>query len=146
MSDFIYTPALALLGKGINLQTDDIRVLIVMANSTAGAEPDSEFIADFSVLDEFNGTSYTRQVLTTKSMSPDLINDRGKFTSDSITFTTIGVGSRAGIALVFFKRVTNDSDSPVIAYKIPAGWPVTANGNDVVVNPHVNGWFYNKNG
>lgn len=146
MADFIYTPALALLGKGINLETDDIRALIVMANTTAGSEEDAAVLADFTTLDEYDGSGYARVALTSKSMSPDTVNDRGGFTSDPIVFPSLGIGTRAGFALIIYKHVTDDTDSIPIAYKVPAAWPFTGNGQDVTTNPHATGWFYNKNG
>lgn len=143
MADFTYTKAMA---KPIDFQNDDIRVLIVMSNTSAMDDEDAEFIADIGTLDEYNGSSYARVALTTQVWSAVTATDHGKFTSDSIVFPTLGVGTRAGFGLVFYKHIGADSANIPIFYKTPSGWPFTGNGQDITVNPHTDGWAYLRNG
>lgn len=148
MVDFVYTTALERIGKDIDLENDDIRVLIVMSDTSVAdeAERDVTALDEFTVLDEYDGSGYDRQALSAKSMSADTTNDRGVFTSDPVVFSALGVGARVGQALLFYKHVSgDDGDNIPIFYKAPAGFPFTGVGEDVTVNPHANGWAYLRN-
>lgn len=145
---FVYTPAKAkLLSGGINLNVDDIRLLLVMSNTTCDTEEDTEFIALFTTLDECNGANYVRKALAGEIVTADLVNNRGKFSADPVTWAALGVGTRQNVAIVLYKHVGTDTVNLPIAYiDQPVGtngFPFDGNGGDVVYTPNVEGIFYN---
>lgn len=133
MASFGYTPAKVGLAKAeIDLATDDIRVLLVMTNTTADTEQDAEFVGDISVLDEYDGAAYARKALASQVVNQDDPNNRAEFDAADVTWTALGAGTRQCQAAVVFKFVTNDADSPIIAYLDTGGFPFAGNGADVV--------------
>lgn len=130
----VYTPAKAkLLSGDIDLNTDDIRVLMVMSNTTADTETDAEFVGSITTLDECDGANYARVTLTGEAVAADLANDRGEFDANDISWTNLGAGTRNNVALVVFKFVTNDAASPLIAYIDSGGFPFNGSGINVSV-------------
>ena len=100
MANFMYTHAKAgIMSGAIDLDTDDIRVLMVMSNTTADTEEDSEFLetnggTGFTTLDEADGANYVRKELANEAVTADEANDRGEFDADDVTWTALGVGTR----------------------------------------------------
>jgi hypothetical protein len=142
MASFAYTDfKRALLSGEFDLHTggDDIRVLLVMTDTTADTEQDDKFVADITTLDEFDGSGYSRQALANEVVAADAANDRGEFDADNTTFATLGAGTRQIAAAVIYKHVTNDADSLLIAYVDSGGFPITANGGDIVISWNAEG-------
>ena len=133
MASFVYTRATGLLNPTV--LTGDVRAALLMSNTTADTEPDTEFISGFTTLDEYDGAAYARVALTTEAFAVDLANDRFEFTSDAFTFAGIGVGTRQCIALLIYLHVTNDADSKPLFYIDGTGFPFDGNGSDVVFTP-----------
>ncbi len=115
----------------IDLTSDDIRAMLVMTNTTADTEDDSNFIGDFTTLDEMDGSGYARVALTSEAVAEDAANNRAEFNADDITFSAVGVGTRQVAALVLYKHVTNDADSIPLVYFDGTGFPLTAGGGDL---------------
>lgn len=137
---FAYTRAKAKLISGdIDLNTHDIRALLVMTNTTADTEEDTEFISGVATLDEMNGANYARQALANEAVAADLVNNRGEFDADDITFTSLGVGTRQVAAVVIFRFVTNDADSPLIGYIDTGGFPLWTNGGNLSIQWNAEG-------
>lgn len=146
MADMVYTYALAKLMSGdIDLNTDDIRMAIVMTNTTADTEEDTQLMSAFSTLDEYDGSAYARVALTAEAVSAVTASNRGKFTSDPVVFAGIGAGTRQGQAVIIYKHVGADSSNIPIFYKVPTGFPFTGNGADVQISPSSDGWAYSVN-
>jgi hypothetical protein len=146
MTKFVYTPALAAIAKGeIDLATDDIRAALVMTNTTADTDEDAEFVGDVGTLDEYNGAGYARQALTTQVVTANLGADQAEFTADTSTFPTLPAGSRSAQAAILLKHVTNNADSPIIAYNDEGGFPLAGNGQNFVVAWDVAGLIQFKN-
>ncbi len=133
---FVYTEMKrGLLAGEIDLATsgDDIRVMLVMSNTTADTEEDVTTISGFTTLDEYDGASYARQTLTGEAVAADNTNDRGEFDATDATFSSIGAGTRQAVAAVVYKHVTNDTDSVPLAYIDTGGFPFDGNGGDVTI-------------
>lgn len=131
---------LGLLKGEFDLSSDDIRVLIVMSNSTILAElATAKFVGDFSVLDEFDGANYVRKALASADVAIDAPNNRVEFTADPSIWTALGAGTRQGAAAIIYKHVTNDADSPVISAFTDGGFPFTASGADFPINWNAEG-------
>lgn len=140
MSSFVYTPAKAALLRGeIDLVGDDIRVALVMTNTTADTEQDVGLMNGFSVLDEYDGSAYARKALATQAVNEDDPNNRGEFDADDITWTALGAGTRNAQAMLVYKHVTNDTDSIPLAFIDTGGFPFAGNLGDVSVTWNAQG-------
>lgn len=142
MASFVYTPAKAAIMRGeLNFQEagDDLRVLLVMTNTTADTEQDMANIADITTLDEMDGANYVRKALANQTVTEVDASDLAKLTCDNITWSTLGVGTRQVAGMVLYKHVTNDADAVLIAYIDSGGFPFTANGGDVTVTINADG-------
>ncbi len=101
-----------LMNGGLDLDTDDIRVLLVTSSYTANA--DHDYVAD--VTNELSGGNYVRKARAGESVSLDDTNDRAYFDATDTVWTALGAVAGTPAAVVVYKLVTNDSDSPLIAY------------------------------
>lgn len=142
MAAFVYTPAKTKLLKG-ELDFDlpqDFRVLLVSDTSTADTEEDSEFVSSVTTLDEVVATGYARQALTGEVVNEDLANDRAEFDAADVAFGALGNGVNDVIsAVVLYRFVTVDGDSPLIAYIDTGGFPKTTNGGTFTIQWNAEG-------
>lgn len=128
---FVYTKALTKIALGdIHFDTDDIRVALVMTNTTADTEEDVEFMDDFGTLDEMDGANYARKALT-EAVNEDTTNDRAEFDAADLTWTSLGAGTRSMAGAIVLLHVTNDTDSIPIIYIDSGGFPKAASGGDI---------------
>lgn len=140
MANFIYNEAKrAMMESEIDLASDDIRVMLVMTNTTADTEDDANVIDDFTTLDEYDGGGYSRQELASQAVNEDAGNNRAEFDATNSTFSNVAVGTRQAQAAILFKHVTDDSDSVPIAYIDDGGFPFTGNGSDVILQWNAEG-------
>lgn len=140
MASLAYTYAKAkLLSGDIDLNADDIRILMVMSNTTCDTEEDKVFIDDFTTLDECDGANYVRKALADEAVAADEANDRGEFDATDVVFTALGVGTRQNVGIVVYKHVNDDTDSIPIAYIDTGGFPFDGNGGNVTVQWNAEG-------
>lgn len=140
MADFCYTRAKRDIALGdIHFDTDDMRVLLVMTNTTTDTEEDKTFIDQFTTLDEFDGAGYSRGALGNEAVNEDTTNDRAEFDADNLTFSSISAGTRNIQAAVVYKHVSNDTDSVPVLFIDSGGFPFTANGGDLVLSWNAEG-------
>ena len=95
---------------------DDIRVALVMTNTTADTEEETTFVDQFSTLDEMDGANYARKTLASQAVTIDATNDRIEFDFEDLTWTSLGNGTRAIQGILIFRFVTNDAASVPIAF------------------------------
>jgi hypothetical protein len=139
VASFVYTPAkTALLNADIDFGApNDIRALLVMTNTTADTEQDVANIADFTTLDEYDGSGYSRATLAGEVVNEDAANNRAEFDANDFNFgTTVAAGTRQAAGMVIYKHVTNDADAILLAYIDTGGFPVAGGGGafNVTVN------------
>lgn len=132
MASFIYNELKKLaLNGGLDLDGQDIRVMLLMTNTTADTQNDGiDTINDFTTLDEFNGSGYVRKALANETVTKDDTNDRAAFSADNLTWSSLGAGTRSVNGALVHRHVTADTDS------IPYAWiefNATPDGNDFVV-------------
>lgn len=140
MASFVFTPAKAeILRADHDFETGDFRMLLAMTNTTFDTEVDDEFVADTTTPDEMDGANYVRKTLAGEAVSADTANDRGEFTTSAVIWTALGNGTRQLEGIVLFRFVTNDADSPLIAFIDPTGWPLNPGGADLTVTPNAEG-------
>lgn len=138
MANFWYTEATrALSNKELDLDTDDIRVLLVMTNTTVNTERNKTTIGGgtgFTTLDEFDGANYASPGLTTtRTITADTVNFRANITSVASSWTALGVGTRAIKAALVYKWGGSLNASMPIAYYDTGGFPITASGADLAI-------------
>lgn len=140
MASFVYNNAKRAFFAGeLDLDSNDIRVIILMTNTTANTEDTAATISAFTTLDEHNGTNYVRKACASEAISQDNTNDRAEFTYSAITWTALGAGTRQAQAFLVYKHVTNDSDSIPLIYIDTGGFPFNTNGGDVTFTPNAEG-------
>lgn len=123
-----------LIDGTIDLNTHDIRVALLMTNTTADTEVDAiNFIDDYTTLDECDATGYARVALTGEAVNTDDTNDRAEFDANDASFTGLsGNATRAIQGALIFKHVTNDTDSIPIAFiDFASDIPATATQIDI---------------
>src|ERR1051326_2013846 len=113
--DFTYGK-LAIGTKLIDLSSDTLKVKLCMTNTTCDTERDAQFLADFTDIDEFDGSGYVEKTLTTQDFVADVTNHRAKLTADNLTYSTLGAGTRSVAGMLIYFFVTDDTDS------IPLAW------------------------
>lgn len=106
MADHVFTPALALLYAG---GLNDLRMALVMTNTTADTEVDAENPADITTLDEFDGSGYSRATLTSEAVNVDLANNRAEVDFADPTFSSIGNGTRQAQGFIVIQNVDGTS-------------------------------------
>lgn len=96
----------------------DIRVALLMTNTTADTEKDNiDFMDDFATLDECDDSTYARVALGSEASNVDNTNDRAEFDGNDVSFTGLtGDSTRAIQGALIYKHVTNDTDSIPIAF------------------------------
>ena len=140
MASFIYTHAKAEILKGnIDFDADDIRVLLVMNNTTADTEKDVDDIDAFTTLDEMDGANYARKALANEAVTEDEPNDRGEFDAGDVTWSSLGDGTRQIQAALVYKHVVDDTDSIPIAFIDDSPYPLNPGGADHVIQWNAEG-------
>jgi hypothetical protein len=136
MANFTYDNAkLLFLTGGLNLATEDVRVCLVMSNSTTTTEVGATTMAGFTTLDQYDGSGYSAggAPLIGEATSLDSTNHRAIFDANDLTFTALGVGSRpCKAAIVYCFRSTFGASIPLY-YVDTGGWPFSGNGSNVTI-------------
>lgn len=117
----------------------DVRVLLTTSTYTPDANA-HDFVAD--ITNELSGSGYARQSLTGESKTEPSAGV-WMFDSNNPTWTASG-GSLVARYWVLFSFVTNDADSPLLAYGLLDNTPAdvtTPDGLPLTINVPVNGWF-----
>ena len=123
-----------LLIGGINLSTADVRVALVMSNTTADTEDDANTFADFTTLDECDGSGYARATLTPEAVTEDPTNNRAVFDAADASFPTLGAGTRQNVAAIVYIHNGALSSQQIPAFYIDdGGFPFTAAGATFVL-------------
>lgn len=139
MANFWYDEATRLMANGdLDLDTDDIRVALLMTNTTADTERDKTTIGGgtgFTTLDEFNGSGYSSpgQSVAGRSLSVDAAGHKTNVPATANTWTALGAGSRAIQGCIVYKFVSALATSIPIAWIDTGGFPITASGADLVI-------------
>lgn len=143
MADFCYTRAKRNIALGdIHFDSDDMRIILLMTNTTADTEEDKATLNDFTTLDEFDGSNYTQATgvaLTSEAVSEDTTNDRAEFDAANVTFSTIGAGTRNIQGCIVFWWGGSFAASVPVFWIDSGGFPFTANGGDLSITWNAEG-------
>lgn len=148
MPSFVFTPAKAYLGRAdLDLNLHDIRCMLlkVAASTTADTDQDAATISAITTLGEIVATGYARIALTTEAVNQDDANNRAEFDADDVAFGALGGASNDTMEfLLYYRHVTNDTDSVPIALIMGTIFPgsastMTTNGSTVTIVHHAEG-------
>ena len=120
----------------IDLNVDDIRLKLLMNNTTADTENDGIVaVADFTTLAETAGANADNQkALANEAVNKDDANDRAEFDADDPTWPALGNGANPIQGALVFKRVDgNDANDLVIAF-IDFAADQSPGGSDFTIN------------
>lgn len=134
MASLVYQNAIAKMMSGdLDLNAHDIRVALLMTNTTADTEADIDLMNAFATLDECDAAGYARVALTGEAVNIDDTNDRAEFDANDASFTSLGGdATRAIQGALIFRHVTDDTDSVPIAFiDFTADIPATATQIDI---------------
>ena len=134
MASVVYQNAIAKMMSGdLDLNAHDIRVALLMTNTTADTEPDIDLMNAFTTLDECDATGYARVALTGEAVNIDDGNNRAEFDANDASFTGLGGdATRAIQGALIFRHVTDDTDSvPICFVDFTADIPATATQIDI---------------
>ena len=124
----------------IDLNADDIRVALLMTNTTADTENDGMInLNDFTTLDEMDGAGYSRQALVSEAVIKDDPNDRAEFDADDAVFSGMSNGTREIAGALIYKHVdgTDANDLVIACSEFPS--TVNPGGGDVTVQWNAEG-------
>lgn len=131
---FTYNPAKQAFGSGaLDLQTADLRVRLVMTDTTADTDSNAATLSAITTLDTMDGANYADQGLVGVAFTPDPANNRSELDADDIVFTNLGPGTRQVAGWILYAFGTNDADSQPIAFYDGGGFPFAATGSDVTL-------------
>ena len=142
-ASFAYTDyARGALAADANLGTADIRLVLVMTNTTFDTDRDITTLGATATPDYYDGANHDStngHAFTSEAVAADNANDRGEFTAAAITFTALGAGTRQAQGAVMFRWVTNIGSSKPIAFIDSGGFPFAGNGGNVTFTPNAEG-------
>ena len=118
MASVIYNEALRAIAAGeIDLNAADLRVKLIMTNTTCDTENDGIVnIDDFTTLDLCDATGYADVALGNEAVNKDDANDRAEFDADNAVFSGLsGDGTRdyQGVLLYVYVDGTDANDKAV---------------------------------
>ena len=143
MASFIYNKTKTDIAEGgvdFREAGADMRVILVMTDTTANAEDDTATMTNFTTLDEFDGSGYTQQASNTaisridnQIAEEDLANNRNEFNGDDIAFGALSASGtgRSITGAVILRWVTNFGASIPVAFIDFTDFP--ANGSTVTI-------------
>ncbi len=135
---FIFEKVFAKVLKGeIDFSLDDLRLRLLMADETAGAEPEIEFLDLFTDLDICDSPNYGGdKILTTPVVTEQLANDRFFYSSDGVTWALLAPSTRQVTAGLIYKLVNDETDSIPIAYLDDVSvYPFVPDDTNQTLNP-----------
>jgi len=140
---FWYTPAKERLANGeFDWDAGDFRALLCMTNTTAGSDQDAGSITAISVLDEYDGTGYSRAELAGEAVVREDMYNRAKLSANSpISFgTVVAAGTRLAAGVIVYEYIdgTPGNDKPV-AWIDTGGFPIGGASGPFTVGVHPDG-------
>lgn len=137
MASFWYTNALRAIASGeidLNGAGADVRLCLVMSNTTADTEKDKTTLSGFTTLDRYDAApGSTDKALTGEVVNQDNGNLRAEFDADDLApaWAALPIGTRQAQGVILYKFITNDADSVPLAWIDTGGFPFWGNGSDV---------------
>lgn len=124
----------------IDLNADDVRLRLLMSDTTADTENDGIVnLDDLTTVDPADGANYVDKALANEAVNKDDGNDRAEFDANDVTWTALGVGTRTTVGVLVYKYVDgSDANDLVIAFVEFSG-AVTHDGTDFIIQWNAEG-------
>lgn len=119
----------------------NIRARLCMTNTTADTDIDADTVGGITTLDESDDGSYGQQTLTTLAVNVDDTNDRADFSSDDVTFTLAGNGTRDYQGMLLVDNVDGGTGDIPVAFIEFTGQPIPKEVTSIVVSAPATGWI-----
>lgn len=118
MSAFVYTVATEKIADAaLNLGTADLRVKLLMSNTTADTERDALTLATITTLDEFDGAGYAELDLASLTTTRVDGSDRTQVDAANGTFgATVAAGTRSIVALLYYVYIDGGAGDYPLTY------------------------------
>lgn len=120
MASVVYNELKRAIAAGeIDLDADDIRARLLMANTTAGSQNTGVVNpADLTTQDKADATGYADVALASKAVNKDDANSRAEFDADDVSFSGLGGDATRNYAGVLLYKYVDGTDANdlVIAY------------------------------
>jgi len=118
----------------IDMDTDDIRAVLCMTNTTADTENTETLMNGFTTLDESDATGYARIDMSGLTITQDDGNNRAEFDATDLSFSGLsGDATRDYQGVLLYKHVTNDTDSIPLFFVEFTNTPVAKEATQVDV-------------
>jgi hypothetical protein len=107
------------LTKQVDLVNDDIRMIMLMTNTTVDTERDAkDQVSDFTTLDAHDGANApaSGSALDSQAVNIDDANDRAEFDAADEVITALGAGTRPVQGELLFSFITNLNSSLPLHY------------------------------
>lgn len=138
MASMLYPNILrAMMAGELDLDTGghDIRVALLMTNTTADTQQDSiNQLSDFTTLDECDSTGYARVALASEAVTEDTTDNEAVFDAADASFTGLsGNATRAIQGALVYRHVdgTSANDIPICFVDFTSDIPATATQIDL---------------
>ena len=120
---------------------DDIRMMLVMSNSSVFTENDGIVnLADFTTLDEMDGANYVEpKILANQTVVKDDPNDRTEFSADPVTWTALGDGTRQVRGIVLYKHIDGTDANDEWLASLQFTTDQSPGGSDFMITPNSEG-------
>ena len=119
MASNVNLPAIedSITSTGLDLNGgDDIRVGLLMSNTTADTEDNVADVDAYTTDDVMDGANYALKTLASEAVAIDAGNNRVEFDFENLTWTALGNGTRAVQGILIVKFVSTFGASLPIAF------------------------------
>lgn len=114
MASHVFTPALARL---VSASLNDLRVMLLMTNTTADTEVDADTLDEITTHDEMDGSGYAIEALTSEAVNVDTGNDRAEVDADDATFAAMSNGTRQIQGWLLYQHIDGtDANDQAVMY------------------------------
>lgn len=144
MANFWYDEGTRLISNaGLDLDTADIRVMLLSTNTTADTERDKTTIAGFTTKDEFDGVGYTAngQAIAGRSLSVNAGAHRTEVPATASTWTSVSAGTRPIQGALVYLWGGSIGASVPLCFVDTGGFPLTPSGADITITWNAAGLF-----
>lgn len=99
----------------IDLDTDTLKVLLLMNTTTADTEANVQALDGYTTLAEMNGANYEVKTLSVSSSAVDTGDNRYELDAADLTYTALGAGDNDVQGALLYKHVdgTDANDQPI---------------------------------
>jgi len=111
----------------------DLRIALLMSNTTADTEAAPATLSGYTLLDELDAVGYARKPLVNAALVEDGPGNKVEIHADNLVFAGLATGTRQVVGALVYSHVTNDADSVPIAFLDGVDFPLDGAGADLTL-------------